>query len=514
MKIVFLLILLFLPINIMCQLNLPKPEDIERIEFSKSNMANWYSSEELLKLLPNFIAVEGTYGERAIPFQYGKFILKNGKEINWMANYTESILLYEENKDGRKERLFVLPKKKKAIFHIWDKDGKEGFIDVNGNIVNKPINDLVGEFSEGLAPVMVGDKWGYMNEKDEIVIAPRWKNLNKGWLPPVSPFYEGLAVVIEEVSWDVINDSNYYSYKCGYINTKGEYVIQPKFHQRCGYFSNDLARIEVDWKGSEYEEGKGWIGFIDKQGNWAIKPQFYQAGNFWNGVALVQSENSPDDMYVKIPDTDNLVRVNDSRKSLYLIDKTGRKIETTNDCSLRHSYSEGLALIHATNDRKFFINEECKEVFQLSPDIKTDSFSYFSQGLILVYKEVAGKKVFGYLDKTGKTAIDFKFAKASPFSDGLAGVVIKEQDKEYNAYINQKGEIVLNNTRAIDPFRNGLAFHHLFTWTISERPDGRNIKGYMNKEGKYVWLSPRAEVYLDKDWIKENYIGAKLSEKK
>jgi hypothetical protein len=88
-------------------------------------------------------------------------------------------------------------------------------------------------------------------------------------------------------------------------------------------------------------------------------------------------------------------------------------------------------------------------------------------------------------------------------------VVIKESDNNYKAYINRSGEIVLKNTRGTAPFKNGLAFHFLHLWTISERPTGRNIYGYMNKQGKYVWLSPRAENYLDKDWIKENYIGSK-----
>ena len=117
--------------------------------------------------------------------------------------------------------------------------------------------------------------------------------------------------------------------------------------------------------------------------------------------------------------------------------------------------------------------------------------------------------MFGYLDRTGKAAIDFKFTEAGYFSDGLAGVRIREGDKDYKAYINQKGEIVLKDTRDNDPFKNGLALHFLHLWTISERPNARNIYGYMNKQGKYVWLSPRAENYLDKEWIKGNYIGPK-----
>ncbi len=501
MKIIWVLSLLGFSLTVICQesenLRLPEPAEISRIEISKTSMHQWYQPAELLSLLPQFVASEGTYGEKAIPFQYGKFILKNGKEINWMANFSDSILLYKESVRGRKEQLFVLPQKNGSLFHIWDADGKEGFIDINGSLILKPQFEAVGEFSEGLAPALIGDKWGYINEKGEVVIKPRWPQSG-------SSFHEGLAIVTEQVHWTVIDDSNYYAYKCGYINRQGEYVIEPKFRQSCGTFSDGLARIEVDLQGDEYEQGKGWIGFMDKQGNWAIKPQLFQASNFREGFALVQSEPLPKDLYIKIPGTD-LVRNNANRQSLYLIDKTGRKASDKKDCRWRHSFRDGLALTYAENNRHVFINEQCEEVFRLAPDIQTDG--YFSEGLVLAYKVLAGEKIFGYLDRQGNAAIDFKFAEAAPFSDGLAGVVIKEKAKQFNAYINPKGEIVLKNTRGIAPFKNGLAFQYLYTWTISERPNGRNIKGYMNKQGKYVWLSPRAENYLEKDRIKQNYIG-------
>ena len=478
MKIACLLILWLIPMNIMCQLTLPKPVDVKRIVVSKTSMANWYQPDELLKLLPQFVATDGTYGTKAIPFQYGKFILKNGKEITWMANYTDSILLY----DGSNEQLFKLPKQNSAMFPIWDNNGKEGFIDENGNVVIKPQFDKVREFSEGFAPVMIGNKWGYINEKGEIVIAPRWLT--------VGQFNEGIAAITEQERWDVRNDSNYYTYNCGYINTNGDYVIQPKFRQSCDTFSDGLAQIKIDWDGEE-DEKRGWFGFKDKQDNWVIKPQFYKAGNFSNGFALVSEATGA--MW-------------DSPKSLYLIDKTGRKVADKKDCAWQYNFHEGLLFIYP--DR--FINEQCEEVFKFAPNItKTTDYIYFSEGLLAVSSEINGEKRFGYLDRTGKVAIDFKFSRAEPFADGLAAVGIKENGKETNAYINQKGEIVLKNKRGNTLFKNGLSFNFLHLWTISERPNARNIYGYMNKQGKYVWLSPRAEIYLDKQWIKENYIGVK-----
>lgn len=87
-------------------LKLPKPADVRRIEISNTSAVNWYEPEALLRLLPDFVASEGTYTTKQ-PFQRGKFILKNGRTITWMANSTNSILLY----DGSKEQLFILPKK-------------------------------------------------------------------------------------------------------------------------------------------------------------------------------------------------------------------------------------------------------------------------------------------------------------------------------------------------------------------------------------------------------------------
>ena len=487
-------------------LKLPKPEDVAKIEISKTSAINWYQAEELLKLLPDFVASEGTYLTKQ-PFQRGTFILKNGKKITWLAGGQDSILVY----DGSREQLFRLPKNnEKVTFKIWDKDGNDAFIDVDGNPVLNPELNGRREFSGGLAPFNSQGKWGYVNEKNGVVIKPRWNDLKGYAFPAVSPFHEGLAAVIEEVMRYSEDDLDYYAYKCGYINTKGEYVIAPKFRQSCGAFSDGLARISVDFKGDEYEAGKGWIGFMNRQGKWAFERRFFDVGDFHDGFALVRAEPNAS---VKIPETDSH-GYNLDPKFYYLIDTNGRKVVTRKDCRWRYEFYEGLAVIVARNQPTTIINEQCEKVFRLSPGISTEN-SYFSVGRLLVSKGIGSDELFGYVDRTGKTVIDFNFVKADLFSDGLAGVVIAKQYPSFhteNAYINRQGEIVLKNTRGIAPFYNSLAFHHLATWTISERPNARNIYGYINKRGKYVWLSPGAQTHLDKDWIRENYVGPKLKE--
>lgn len=377
-----------------------------------------------------------------------------------------------------------------ALFRIWDVNGKEGYINGTGKIVVNPQFDAVTEFSEGFAAVKVGDKWGYINAQGAITIQPRWKS-NDGWVPAVMPFHEGFAVVTEYAGWGVLDDSNYWTYNCGYINRKGEYVVPPRLRQSCGDVKDGLAIIAMDFNDPKYEKGKGWVGYMNTKGNWLTPSRFFAASYFVDGAARVKDESGE-----------------------YFIDKAGRRIaKPARECQWSNNFYEGLALAFSEKEKRYdgFINEQCEYAFKLAAEIKTDD-TRFAEGLAAVYKETADGKLFGYIDRTGKLIIPFQFAAASSFSEGLAAVTIDKKDERTFAYINRQGEIILNNTKSNALFKNGLAFHHLHTWTISERPNGRNIYGYMNRQGKYVWLSPRAQIYLDKEWIKKNYIGEKLPE--
>lgn len=84
-------------------------------------------------------------------------------------------------------------------------------------------------------------------------------------------FSEGLAAVSEGVYW-------------GYINTKGDEVIQCKFLNAFS-FSEGLA-VAMD------SDGK--YGYIDTKGNWIIEPQYIAASEFVNGIACVIKDSSFD----------------------------------------------------------------------------------------------------------------------------------------------------------------------------------------------------------------------------
>lgn len=123
--------------------------------------------------------------------------------------------------------------------------GAPCFIDIDGNVISNSVNLYknnyywVGPLCEGLRFYVDNStqKYGYLDEKCNISISPRFKNC--------SSFNEGLAVVQ--------NDEGLW----GYIDKTGKYVIEPMFTNYPFPFNNGYARV-VD-KSNQ-------IHFIDKTG--------------------------------------------------------------------------------------------------------------------------------------------------------------------------------------------------------------------------------------------------------
>ena len=96
--------------------------------------------------------------------------------------------------------------------------------------------DAVGTFSDGLAEVKVGNKWGYINKTGKYVIGPQFDY--------VMGFHEELAAVRIGKKW-------------GYVDKTGKVVIPLQF-DAAQNFSGGLAEVRV---------GERWV-FIDKTGKY------------------------------------------------------------------------------------------------------------------------------------------------------------------------------------------------------------------------------------------------------
>jgi hypothetical protein len=148
-------------------------------------------------------------------------------------------------------------------------DGRYGYIDGNGKVVIKPVYLQAKDFAEGVAPVKVQEGiWSIINTKGEIVVT--WRNVDE-----INEFSEGLAVVRQGARY-------------GYIDKK-QIVIPIKF-DAADEFSEGLAAVAVR-EGSTFMEKlhNAKYGYIDKTGNIVIGCQFRSAGKFKEGLAPVSS---------------------------------------------------------------------------------------------------------------------------------------------------------------------------------------------------------------------------------
>jgi hypothetical protein len=407
-----------------------------------------------------------------------------------------------------KERNKFAPQSDEPLFRIWDDRGKEGFIDARGHIVIAPVFDTVTAFHEGLAPVKKDGKWGYIDRTGQMIIPAQWR---------VAGFFnDGLAPVAD---YDHVYGKTEYGdtlVSCGFINKTGRYVIEPSSASRglvCPCFKEGLAPL-CD---------RGGCGCLDQSGQWAIKPQLLFSRN--SGDAAFFSEGLAAIVLRDTEDQNTGYRTGD----FAYIDKTGKTVFQLNGYSQVSAFRNGLAKVVRVRLRKLgrktriatrvgFIDHSGRIKFKFENTKIVDPDDYMDEHLGEVFEDDIDEfyegrawikdprtKRYGYVDQTGRWVIPPKYVEAQAFSDGLAFVCTDEQTK--CAYIDHQGLVILKMQSWGSEFHNGLALQYLFTRTISEREDFRNVEGYMNKSGKYVWVSPGGEYTMTKEWWQENYVG-------
>lgn len=390
------------------------------------------------------------------------------------------------------------------LFPIWDERGKEGFINAQGRIVIAPTFDRVMPFQEGLAGVEKDGKWGYVDRTGKVVIPLQWSSAES--------FSDGVAAVVDHYHiYGKPDGDDITLAACGFIDKTGRYLIEPSIERRleqCPTFSEGLARvcfapgIRYYFRDFPYD---GQCGYLDKSGQWAIKPQYLVTprigppGDFSEGLAPVALKE--------------IKKFGDAswQTNFAYIDRNGRSMFEAKGYFLAYPFREGMAQLikwrtygeekpgTATVD---FIDRTGRVLFKFE-GVDIYDVDRFYEGRALVKDPQT--KLYGYIDKSGNWVIPPKYAFALRFSDGWASVCVREQTQ--CAYIDRQGEVMLKMDQWGWEFHGGLARQYLFTRTIGETPTNRNIEGYMNRSGKYVWVSPGGEYIFKPDWWRENYVG-------
>ncbi len=172
--------------------------------------------------------------------------------------------------------------------------GKWGYRDSGGRIVVSPRFEIALEFSaEGLAAVVDGQGWAYIDPTGRVVIRPFVVDNGPDY------FEEGLARFRADG-------------KIGFFNKSGRVVIQAKY-AFARPFSGGLAAVcdsckEVREAEHTVVAGGKW-GFINTRGALVIPFQFEDVMGFENGKAKVKASGSwkyidEKGAVVGIPDSD------------------------------------------------------------------------------------------------------------------------------------------------------------------------------------------------------------------
>jgi hypothetical protein len=335
-----------------------------------------------------------------------------------------------------------------------------------------------------LFPIVKDGKWGYMNETGEVVIEPQY---DCAW-----DFSEGLACV--QKGWFR-----------GYIDPAGKIVIDPQFGW-AGGFSSGMAPVFIEakaWGGAIQfylaTRKKRWT-FINRKGevqrvaDWRLLPDFHEGklchGKNCLGTNGKRIEHDADELRRF---SDGLAAARKGGKWGYLDHDMKWVIEPAFDAA--GEFSEGLAPVgkaekqegdeKKTKKRRRKRSRKFKWGYadrtgKLAIEYRFDEAKPFSEGLAGIRAE----GLWGFVDTKGEVVVERRYAYVWPFSEGLARVwtgtkdgEVKMWTPEKQGYINTKGEMAVEPAFDIGwEFSNGLA-----------RVSVGGKEGYIDKKGKYVW---------------------------
>ena len=236
----------------------------------------------------------------------GHFELKSGTKDGILVVQTTKAhnIKLDGIYDFEKQKLFqvsgaTLPYRfSEGLARVRKASGPNRFTYVNyeGHFVIPDNFDIASDFHEGLAAVLNGNRWSYIDHSGKSVIQ----------LPEncsyACDFNEGLAAIAvggEKTAGEGIHINKGANW--GFIDKTGKLVIAAKYyvdqhldlskfqaqmllrehHDPAPHFGEGLAAV------AEGDEINHKFGFIDHNGAWLIQPQFKYATNFTEGYAAI-----------------------------------------------------------------------------------------------------------------------------------------------------------------------------------------------------------------------------------
>jgi hypothetical protein len=191
-------------------------------------------------------------------FTDGLLVYKNNEGLFGYINKSGEIIINAKYKNATPfENGFAL---------VTDKNQYIKIINIKGEVIKELIDvELAYPFFDGLAVIRKNDKYGYIDTKGNILINPIFSS--------AVSFQNGYAVVCE---FDKKNNK----FVWGIIDKNGKYINDIKFDALERFSKNGLAKAK---------EGKLW-GYIDNTGKYVINPQFEDCEEFSDGLTRIKKE--------------------------------------------------------------------------------------------------------------------------------------------------------------------------------------------------------------------------------
>jgi hypothetical protein len=267
---------------------------------------------------------------------------------------------------------------------LVEKDSQYGYISRKGEVIITPRFKDAELFSEDLALVSNSqDKWGYINIEGELIIDYQFEENGGG------EFSNGLADV-------VLNE------KCGYINKKGQIQI-PLVYENCYPFISDIAVVMDTLLETYLINKKGeLLAYNDKNiaGNKIFPPRDTYPGSFKTNKGQGRLSSKGDTvvppLYAVTGNlSDNMYIVKEYTGKWGAYNHQGKLAIPPQFDQIRH-FHEGYANFEI-NNKWGFVSK--KGLIVIDP--KFDYAVPFHNGLS--YVELNGKA--GFINKKGKTVI-------------------------------------------------------------------------------------------------------------
>lgn len=312
--------------------------------------------------------------------------------------------------------------------HLFKYNNKYGYINDKKEVVIKPQYDFAEKFYNDYAIVgCINEKgqhfYSLINKKNENVDSKlnntsTFYDLGNGW------FYSNFDRFLYNVNTKIMADIGFSKVRGIYYPTEDYYIsIDNKFMSLNGemiHLKNDnYIHTYPMVEGLAFAKDNDWNQvLIDIEGNVVVKDVFDCASEFSEGFMSISTKN--DSGYI-------------NNKGEYIIHCSFEpNFHEFWPPGINYPFKEGVAVPQVDYKVYKMYDNKGKEIMS---ETKLNYCSYCNDGLILCQKEENGE--FGYLNKKGKQEINFIFDSASDFYNGYAQVVYQGKD----AVIDKKGNL-------------------------------------------------------------------------